>query len=347
MTVPIERALVTGAGGFIGTHLSAALLQSETSLVALDLDIGKLERLRRLKPEARIQGDLGDSRLYRKILEGVTTVFNLGAAHLDIGLPDETYQRTNVDAVGSLAVAAANAGVRRFVHCSSVGVYGRIDRPPADEETHCRPRNIYERSKLAGEQALRSALADTGLEAVILRPTWVYGPACGRTHRLFDTIRRNRFLVAGDGRNHRHCFYIRDMVEALRRAAEVEIPSGKVIVVGDREATTVRELCEMIARLTGSPRPKSVPYWLVRYAAAACEAAYRPTGRRPPLSSRSLAFFDSNTSFDTSHARELLGCEPNFNVATGLEETWSFIDDGMAADEFDVDHFWAGYRPHN
>jgi nucleoside-diphosphate-sugar epimerase len=137
------------------------------------------------------------------------------------------------------------------------------------------------------------------------------------------------------------------MVEALRRAAEVEIPSGKVIVVGDREATTVRELCEMIARLTGSPRPKSVPYWLVRYAAAACEAAYRPTGRRPPLSSRSLAFFDSNTSFDTSHARELLGCEPNFDVATGLEETWSFIDDGMAADEFDVDHFWAGYRPHN
>jgi dihydroflavonol-4-reductase len=94
--------------------------------------------------------------------------------------------------------------VRRFVHCSTVGVYGPLESLPADETTPPMPDIAYERSKLEGEAAIRSVAEEAGLEAVILRPTWVYGPLCPRTQKLIRTVARKRFFFRGDGSNRRH-----------------------------------------------------------------------------------------------------------------------------------------------
>jgi nucleoside-diphosphate-sugar epimerase len=319
-----ERALVTGAGGFLGSHLALALAAKGHNVSALDIELGKLRQLPTPAHLELVDGDVTDPQVQRRAVEGVGTVFHLAAAHLGVSQSEEAFRRINVGAVEGLVARSREAGVRRFVHCSSVGVYGRIRNPPADEETPCHPELVYERTKLEGESVVLEAMRN-GLPAVILRPVWVYGPGCPRTEKLFRTLSKGRFVLAGDGRNLRHCIYVRDMVAAFQRAAEADSALGQVIVVGDARAVTVRHLVDEMARLAGARRPKSVPLALMYVAALAAEWGGRVLGQEPPISRRTLRFFTGNTAFDTDRARALLGFEPRYDLAAGLAETYEHL----------------------
>ena len=165
--------LITGAGGFIGRHLAADQAARGRRVVAMDVDLsavahlqspGRFELLERsiCSPEHR-------ATALREFGQ-VDTVFHLAAVHLGARHGEADFQRVNVEASEALALDAASAGVGRFVHCSSVGVYGRIESPPADESTPCAPRLAYERTKLAGEKAVLGAGARSGLATIALRP---------------------------------------------------------------------------------------------------------------------------------------------------------------------------------
>jgi len=204
MTTDRRKVLVTGAGGFIGSHLVRDQLARGNAVIATDVDLQRLEAL-------KLEGDLSCESLdirasdtLARMLEGVDTVFHLAAAHLDVLKGEDYFHEVNVDATRTLARMGADADVRRFVHCSTVGVYGPLESLPADEMTPPMPDIAYERSKLEGEAAIRSVIDETGLEAVILRPAWVYGPLCPRTQKLIRTVARKRFFFVGDGSNRRH-----------------------------------------------------------------------------------------------------------------------------------------------
>jgi nucleoside-diphosphate-sugar epimerase len=328
------RALVTGAGGFIGSHLTRELAASGDPVVALDLRLDALRDFEARGGVEFIEADLLDPEAQRRALEGVDTVYHLAAAHLGASTRTERFWQVNVHGLRAFASAAARAGVRRFVHTSSVGVYGRIENPPADEETACHPNLPYEETKLAGERVILEAVANEGLPAVILRPAWVYGPGCLRTEKLFRAIVKGRFVVAGSGTSLRHCIYIADMLRAFRLAARAREVVGEVIVVGDENAVTVRKLVDEIARLTGSPPPRSMPLPLLHAAALLAEALFRPLRREPPLSRRTLEFFRSNTAFRTDRAHRLLDFQPRYDLTTGLAETYrSLFGDAQSAPE--------------
>ena len=322
------RALVTGAGGFIGSHLAAELHRRGSEVVALDLH---LDRVRHLVTDDRfipIEADVADPDVQRRAVVGVDTVYHLAAAHLTVAAAEGEFRRVNVEGVRTLVEACRAARVRRFVHCSSVGVYGTLANPPADEETPCRPEIAYERTKLEGEQRLLEAVRAHGFPAVIVRPVWVYGPGCPRTEKLFRSIGKGRFLMAGRGDARRHCIYIRDMIEAFVLASQSEAALGRVVIVGDAEAATVRELLDEIARLTGARSPLRIPVPLLWSAGLAAEIACKPLGKEPPLSRRTLKFFTGNTAFDISRAKELLGFEPRYDLRSGLEETQRILGAG-------------------
>jgi dihydroflavonol-4-reductase len=252
-------------------------------------------------------------------MDGIDTVFHLAAAHLDV-LKDEAYfHEVNVRATEDLVRLAAEAGVRRFVHCSTVGLYGPLATLPADEQTIPRPDIPYERSKLAGEVAVRKAAAAGRLPTVILRPAWVYGPLCPRTLKLIRTIARKRFFFVGEGANRRHPIYITDMLEAFELAANVDLADCETIIAGGPDTVTVRELVEMIIEELGMDyRPVRLPAWFMEAACLTIEKLAGLARREPPFSRRSLKFFSESSAFDTSKAGRLLGFHPDVNTRQGI-----------------------------
>jgi nucleoside-diphosphate-sugar epimerase len=324
------RVVVTGAGGFIGSHLAADCLRRGDRVAAIDLDLNRVAHLESPGSFDLIRGDVSDPKLQQIVCSGADTVFHLAAAHLEVGLGEEEYRRVNIDGTRSLACVAAEAGVRRFVHCSTVGVFGAISDPPANEETPCHPQIAYERTKLAGEQAVLEVAREGGLRAVILRPVWVYGPGCPRTEKLFRAVARGRFVMAGRGEAYRHCLYIRDLLDALQLSRRSEDAVGEVLIVGDGAAVRVRDLLAEIAALVGARPPWSVPCWLLYAAGWMAETAFRLSSKEPPLSRRTLKFFTSNTAFDISRARRLLGYEPRYDLSSGLRECHELLKSGSA-----------------
>lgn len=321
MVLPSERlSLVTGAGGFLGRYLTAALLEQGERVRALDTHVDALGGLAASPRLELVTADVCDPEVQARALRGVQTVFHLAAAHLGVSAGEEEFRRVNVDGSRTLAIASSAAGVRRFVHCSSVGVYGSIPSPPADEDSPCRPELVYERTKLEGEMEVRAA-SEQGLDVVILRPVWIYGPGCGRTEKLLSSIRKGRFLVAGSGEGLRHCISIWDAVDAFLLARDADVESGTVLIVGDRRPVTVRELVDTIAQVVDARPPRAIPFALFAVIAAGAEAAFRPLGKEPPVSRRTLRFFTGNTAFDVTRARNELGFSARDDLATGLRRT--------------------------
>jgi len=314
-----QTVLITGAGGFIGSHLVKKQLSLGREVRALDINLSRLsgvssDSLRRL------EGDFSDPALQREALSGVDLVFHLASAHLEVNVPKETYWRINVHSLRPFLESCRRAGVKRFVHVSSSGVYGAINQLPANEDSPCHPNLLYERTKYQGEFEVKSHFEETAFPVVIIRPAWVYGPGCPRTGKLFRSIGKRRFFFAGDGKTLRHCVYIDDFVDALELSATSVDAVGRTYVVGDQEPVTIEHLVGKIASLSGVRAPKlHVPVWLMTCLGLMMESAFYPLRREPPFSRRTMRFFLGNTAFDISRAKRDLGFTPKYDVASGLQ----------------------------
>jgi nucleoside-diphosphate-sugar epimerase len=321
--------LVTGAAGFIGIHLARRLARDRYVVRALDVQPmpGALagEELSYEQVDLRDRGRLAD------LLEGVDTVFHLASVHLSVHASFEQFQAVNVVAAADLVSACHHAGVRRLIHTSSVGVYGHVSDPPAREDSPKHPENDYERTKLAGEEAARRRADELGMDVVILRPAWVFGPGCPRTAKLLRSVRQGRFVYVGDGSNLRHPIYIDDAVDAflLTASAGPEVRGQSFILAGP-QSVTLRELVDCCARVLAVPAPRrALPRWLAYALGGAAEFAFGLTGREPPLSRRSLAFFENDNAFDTSAAATALGFRAATDLETGLRRTVAAASAGV------------------
>lgn len=317
---------VTGANGFIGLHLVQDQLARGRKVRAVDLAANRLLTLPPNPELEIIRADIRDKDAMARAVDGAAFVFHLASAHLAVSLPEAEYWQINRDAALSLAEICRQAGIRRFVHCSSVGVYGEIKDPPADETSPCRPDLIYEKSKLAGEQAVLAYQRQSGLPLTVLRPVWVYGPGCPRTEKLFRSLRKGTFFYIGDGRSLRHCLHIEDFTLACELAATRPQASGEIFIIGDAGAVTLRELLGAMAAAASCRVPRlHLPLALIRPLFAAAEKLFLALGREPMVSTRTLKFFTNNTAFSIAKARKLLGFEPRFDVAEGMRRTWAAI----------------------
>jgi nucleoside-diphosphate-sugar epimerase len=316
------RVLITGAGGFIGSHLVDSQLEHGHHVRGVDLNLGVLGHQAAHPRLQVIRGDITEEEIIQKLVEGMDVVYHLASAHLDVNLSDEHYHRVNVGATLSLLEAARQAGVRRFVHCSSVGVIGDVKHPPADETTECHPINIYERTKLNGEQAALDFTCRTGFPVVVARPAWVYGPRCPRTAKLIRTISKGRFPIFGSGRNMRHPVYITDAVHGLELCAETPDIDGEVFIIAGELPVESRELVCMIRQQLKVRMPQIyLPVFLGQAAGLAIELTFRLISRRPPFSRRSMEFFLKHNAYSIGRARSRLNYEPRVDLLTGIQKT--------------------------
>ncbi len=318
----MPHVLVTGGGGFIGSHLVDSQLAQGHTVRTADLHV---ERLAHVAAHSRLEvvvGDITNPALVRELVAEIDVIFHLASAHLDVSLTDDDYRKVNVDATSDLLEAARAAGVSRVVHCSSVGVVGDVKNPPANEGSPCHPTNIYEQTKLAGEQAALEYAAETGLPVVVARPAWVYGPRCPRTEKLFRTIGKRRFPFFGDGSTLRHPVYITDAVRGLELCAEIPEIAGQVYIIAGERPVTVKALVDTIAEiLEVRPPTLHLPVALGIAGGYAMQWAFRLLGRRPPFSRRSVDFFLKDNAYDIGKAQRELGFQPQVGLHTGLVET--------------------------
>lgn len=316
--------LVTGAGGFIGHHLANDLTAKGHSVVGVDLKYPENQHQDGFRT---VVSDFRNWDQLRQLLSGVEIVFHLASAHLQISLPDSEYWDINVYSLRPFLELARQSGVQRFVHVSSVGVFGNLDACPADEQTACKPQSIYGETKLAGEVEVLKFSKETGFPVVVLRPAWVYGPGCPRTLKIYKTLRKGRFVMVGNGQNLRHPIYISDMLSAFHLSVEAESAIGETFVIGGDRTITTKEMLDSFCKVFDLSRPRiKIPLSLVRLLASGVEILFSLTRKEPPLSRRSLEFFHTNNSFDIFKARRILGFSPRLSFEAGLNESRPWLE---------------------
>jgi nucleoside-diphosphate-sugar epimerase len=317
-----KTILVTGAGGFIGCHLCNDLAKRGNSVIGIDLYYPENFKKDHENSLQLVSGDYRSHSLMKELLRGVEVIFHLASAHREIRLPESEYWDINVHSLRPFIELADQSGVKRFVHVSSTGVYGNLETWPADEETACKPQNVYGETKMMGEIEAKRYYEETNFPIVILRPSWVYGSGCPRTLKIYKALHSRHFVMIGRGNNLRHPVYIQDMLSAFILAMEAESAVGETFVIGGNQAYTTTELVESFCKALDLPKYRiKLPMSLGKFIALGSEILFRLSIKEPPVSRRSLEFFNTNNSFDISKAKKILGFNPSFSLAEGLKET--------------------------
>jgi nucleoside-diphosphate-sugar epimerase len=249
-------------------------------------------------------------------------VYHIAALYRQAGVAADVYRAVNATAAGELVTRAAAAGVRRVVHCSTVGVHGDVERPPANEDAPLRPNDIYQQTKLEGERLARDAGAREGIEVTIVRPTGIYGPGDRRLLKLFRGVARRRWVTLGRGEIYYHLTYIDDLVDGFRLCGETVRAANRTYILAGGEVTTLNELVALIAEVAGVKPPRlHLPVWPFWAAGALCEAVCVPLGLEPPIYRRRVDFYTKSRAFDITRARQELGYAPKVPLREGIART--------------------------
>lgn len=314
-----ELTLVTGATGFTGSHLVRALVAEgrQTRVIARSA-----ARAREILPRAVevVEGDIADPEVVDRAVEGVTTVYHLAAVYREAKYRDSRYREINVDASRRLLDASVAAGVRRYVHCSTVGVHGHIASPPADEQTAYDPGDVYQETKCEAER-LALSYRDR-IPLAIARPTAIYGPGDTRLLKMFRMVARQRFPLLGGGENYYHMVHVNDLVRGLQLLGTHPRAVGEIFILGGERYVKLSELVAMIAGAAGVPAPwLRLPVRPFQLAGSLVEKLCVPFGIEPPIHRRRVDFYTKSRAFSIEKAKRLIGYRPQVGLEDGIRET--------------------------
>jgi nucleoside-diphosphate-sugar epimerase len=307
------KALVTGAAGFIGSHLTAALLDKGASVVGLDcftdyyaraIKETNLEENRRREAFRFVEASIQDADL-PALLDGVTHVFHLAAqagVRKSWGKDFQVYTTNNVEATQVLLEACVGRPIERFVHASSSSVYGDRAPIPMREDALPQPVSPYGVTKMAAEQLGYLYHVNYGVPTAAMRYFTVYGPRQRPDmafHRFLRAVLKDEpITLYGDGEQTRDFTFVSDAVAATIAAAERGVP-GASYNIGGGSRVSMNDVVRIVERITGRPLR------ITR------EGAQKGDMR--------------DTYADTSLARKDLGFAPRVTLEEGIEAEYRWL----------------------
>lgn len=311
------RVFVTGASGFIGRRLVPELCRAGHEVTALLLAD---EPAASALGAAVRRGDMTDPRTLTGVLDGQHSVVHLAGA-VGYGQSFERCRRLNRDGTANVAGEALRAGVRRFLHMSSVSVYGRRPGVRLDEESAlCKIGDPYGDTKIEAERILRTLETEGHLELTIVRPTVIYGPGDERfLPRLVENLRSGRSRVIGSGRNTVDAIHVDDVVRFLAAVLVDARSIGGIYNLNHPANPPWNELVAAVAAAIGVAAPRrQLPYPLAMALAAGLETVARLSGKPPRLTRYGVRVVGRQYHYVTERARRDLGFQPRVNLLDGI-----------------------------
>jgi nucleoside-diphosphate-sugar epimerase len=316
--------LVTGASGFLGSHVIDLLVANGERPRALVHAAANATALAEAGADV-YSCDLGNGGAFDDALRGVDRVLHCAARTGPWG-PEEEYQRVNVRGLEALVRAARDAGVRRFVHVSSITVHGNDVRGEADEDAPLRAEpNPYSRTKVAGERLLARMIREEGAPVTIVRPGWIYGPGDKSSFaRIARRVEDGQMITLGPGTNHVPLIYVGDVAEGILLASESPQAEGSSYLLVNDEPVTQRDFIGAVAGELGAPAPtRRVPYELALMLGRLAEAKGRLARSQdpPPVTRYGVQLLGGENRFDISRARRELAFSPQVGLAEGVQRS--------------------------
>jgi nucleoside-diphosphate-sugar epimerase len=267
-----------------------------------------------------VPADLRDKYSLRAALEGIEVVYNIAALYRPTNVSNRMYWDVNVEGTRNIVELAAEAGIKRFVHCSIIGIHGTIGNPSATEEASLKRGDYYQYPKLKGEELCREISAEKRLPVAIVRPAAIYGIEERRFFMLAKLIQEGRFIMFGDGRVLYHFIHINYLCAAFMLCAEKEEAIGETFIIADDHAITLNDINRIIADALGVPPPRvRLPLFVLTIPSPLCEFACKPFKISPPLHRHGTSWFIADRAFDISKARKVLGYGPQVTPDEGLK----------------------------
>ena len=315
--------LVTGATGFIGSHLAERLLATGRTVRVLCRKESRGKLLPALVAKAEIaEGDLRDRDSLFAATRGVERVFHCAGHVLDWGTPRD-FDDANVRGTEWLFEGAAEAGVKRFVHFSSIAVFGTPSPPRMSDDAGlgATPKDSYTRTKIEGER-IAERFAKQGMEVVILRPAVVYGPRGTWLEEPLALIEQNTMYLRGGCVGTCHPCDIENLIDATLLVAKDDRAVGRAYTVADDDPITFKRYFNGIAQIAGKPPiERSIPLAIARMTAGAMELgakAFRSSSR-PLLTHTALDMVTTKSTLSMDRIKKELGFVPRYDFESAVK----------------------------
>jgi len=327
MELKNKKILITGADGFIGSHLVESLVGSGAHVKALSFynsfnNWGWLDSLNKeiIKNIEIVAGDIRDSNFVRKIVAGTDVVFHLAAL---IAIPysyiaPDSYIQTNITGTLNILQAAKEAGVQKIIHTSTSEVYGTARYVPIDENHPLQPQSPYSASKIGADMLALSFYNSFSVPVAIIRPFNAFGPRQSARAIIPALITQilagKKEIKVGSLSPKRDFNYVKNTVEGFVKVAECDKSIGEIINIGSGEEHSIEELINILKAVTGTD-----------FSVITDEQRIRPKNSEVE---RLLAC--------NRKALEILGWVPSYSFEDGLKETVEWFKNNCDRYKFDI-----------
>ncbi len=324
MNIYEQNLLITGIGGFIGLRAAELAIAQGMKVRGLQHSEEKAKKAEKLGAEVMV-GSITDPDAAKKACQGVDIVLHTAAVVKESGSLDY-FRKVNVGGTINMAKAAKNAGVKTFIHLSSVMVYG-FNYPDrvTEEGPLCGENNPYCQTKIEAEKELLQLNAPPDFNIIIIRPGDVYGPGCMPwIVRPLLLMRKKLFAYPNGGRGIINHVYVDNLIDAIFLAIEKEA-YGEIFNITDGQETSWKEFFRRLAEMEGLPAPSSQPGGFLKFLSRLHVWGRRVLGQDADILPNAVDFLTRPYAYSIAKAQRQLGYQPKISLEEGMQRTHEWL----------------------